>query len=115
MLVCGSRTWSDYQAVFNRLARLPEGTTIVHGGASGADALAGNAARALGFTEHVFPADWNTYGKSAGYRRNQQMIDSGVDLVIAFHRGKSRGTQHTIDLAVRYVLPLEVHEWPESR
>lgn len=35
--------------------------------------------------EH-YPADWDTYGKSAGMRRNRQMLEGGQpDLVVAFH------------------------------
>lgn len=38
------------------------------------------------FTE--FPADWDKYGKSAGYIRNQQMLDEGCpDYVVAFPGG----------------------------
>ena len=37
-----------------------------------------------------FPADWDKHGKAAGHIRNQQMLDSGIDLAIEFPGG--RGT-----------------------
>lgn len=37
-----------------------------------------------------FPADWDNHGKAAGHIRNQQMLDSGIDLAIEFPGG--RGT-----------------------
>lgn len=45
-----------------------------------------------------FRADWDTHGKSAGYKRNSQMADH-ADMLIAFWDGKSKGTKHMIDLA----------------
>ena len=112
VLVCGSRTWDAFAPIFVRLAALPDDATVVHGAAPGADTLAGRAARLLGLTVEEHPAEWDKHGKRAGYLRNRQMIDSGVDLVIAFSRDDSRGTANTIDLARRCGLPLEVHEWP---
>ena len=45
-----------------------------------------------------FPADWNKYGKRAGYIRNEQMAKE-ADALIAFWDGKSKGTKHMIDIA----------------
>ena len=45
-----------------------------------------------------FPAKWDKYGKSAGYRRNTEMADY-ADALIAFWDGKSRGTAHMIKIA----------------
>lgn len=45
-----------------------------------------------------FPADWDKYGKRAGYLRNVQMLDEGKpDLVVAFPGGK--GTAMMVKLA----------------
>lgn len=39
-----------------------------------------------------FPANWTVLGKRAGPYRNQQMVDSGGDVCLAFPLESSRGT-----------------------
>ena len=48
-----------------------------------------------------YPADWDRHGKAAGPIRNQRMIDTGVDLVVAFHDDleHSKGTGHMVKIA----------------
>jgi hypothetical protein len=46
----------------------------------------------------MHPAQWDTYGRSAGYRRNEAMADA-ADSLIAFWDGRSKGTKHMIELA----------------
>lgn len=72
--------------------------TIVSGGAKGADSLAKQYAEEEEQKYIEFLPDWNKFGKSAGFRRNQQIVDA-CDMVIAFWNGESKGTKHTIDLA----------------
>ena len=61
---------------------------IIQGAAKGADSLAGQWAKKNNIEQLVFPADWNTYGKSAGFLRNTEMLQSGKpDLVVAFPGG----------------------------
>lgn len=67
---------------------LSELTEIVSGGAPGADTLAELEAIKREITVKKFPAEWSKYGKSAGPKRNQQMIDEGVpDIIVAFPGG----------------------------
>lgn len=61
---------------------------IIHGAARGADSLAGDWAMKNNIEQLSFPAEWNKYGKSAGFLRNVEMLESGKpDLVIAFPGG----------------------------
>ena len=108
VLVCGSRDWTDETRIFQRLSLLPFGTEIISGAASGADSLAAMVAQTLGFTVREFPADWNRHGRSAGYIRNNEMLNEDPDLVIAFWDGQSRGTAHTIYEAHNRAIPVEV-------
>lgn len=100
VLVCGSRSWRDDGPIKERLARLPRGVRIIHGGARGADLIAARAARALGIPEQGFPADWRSLGRRAGIVRNLALLDQRPDLVVAFWDGCSTGTQHVIETAV---------------
>ena len=91
VIVCGGRNYRDRNRVAAVLGRLDPGTDIiVHGGAPGADRLAADVAAERGFAVEEHPADWDRHGKAAGPIRNQQMLDAGADLVIAFPGG--RGT-----------------------
>lgn len=49
--------------------------TIVSGGARGADRLADEVARSLGLMSVVIEADWEEYGRRAGYLRNLAMAE----------------------------------------
>lgn len=71
---------------------------IVSGAARGADRLGEQFAIKYGLKLTKFPADWDKYGKSAGYRRNAEMAKY-ADVLFAFWDGKSKGTQHMINLA----------------
>lgn len=103
VLVCGPRTWNSYGRIFWALAALKRDIgpfVVVHGGANGADKMAGRAAHALGLKEEVHIPDWRPHGvydAGAGFKRNIIMLESGIYLVLAFGWGK--GTRHTISNA----------------
>ena len=94
VLVCGSRNWTDADAILEALVALgPVIEVVIEGEAPGADSLAREAAQRLDIPVLKFPADWTKYGKAAGPIRNQQMLDEGhPDLVLAFPLQASRGT-----------------------
>lgn len=98
VLVCGGRDFSDVHLLSVTLGAILEGagiTEIIHGGASGADTLAGRYAVRKGIPVTVFPADWKAHGKAAGPIRNAQMLSEGrPDMVVAFKGG--RGTDDMI-------------------
>lgn len=71
---------------------------IIQGEARGADTLAKDWALRNKVMTLSFPANWKQYGKSAGYRRNTQMLEEGKpDIVIAFPGG--RGTEMMCEIA----------------
>ncbi|ASZ75494.1 hypothetical protein KIW74_gp34 [Mycobacterium phage Kimona] len=101
VLVTGSRNWKDRPTIWNALhAELsisPEGIVVVHGGARGADDIADRWAHGMnqmGYKVRVekHDAEWGRYGKRAGMIRNQQMVDAGADVCLAFPLPGSVGT-----------------------
>lgn len=92
ILVCGGRDFDNWSLLDMTLIRIcwdVEEIIIIEGGARGADFLARVWAKHCGFEYEEYPADWNKYGKSAGYIRNKQMLTEGdPDLVVAFPGGK---------------------------
>jgi hypothetical protein len=93
VLFCGSRDWDDLAAIRSVMADLGPDLLVVHGGARGADRMAGGVAAELGHKVRVYAANWGEHGKAAGPIRNAQMLAAeDVDLVVAFPRGESRGT-----------------------
>ena len=101
VLVCGGRDYADYERLYQILDDFNKGypgLQICHGGARGADILAGGWAAERGVPCTVFPADWGRYGRGAGPIRNKQMLDEfKPNMVIAFPGGA--GTQNMIRLA----------------
>jgi len=112
VIVAGSRSFTDYlwmelllDMYFQRYS--PDQIEIVSGGAWGADRLGEIYAKTHGMALKVMPAHWEKYGKSAGYRRNEQMAQYATHCVV-FWDGESRGTGHMIDLAKQYNLALRI-------
>jgi len=103
VIVCGGRSFDDLLAVKDALLAVKP-SLVIHGGAPGADQAAGRAAFELGIAVRVFPADWVQYGKSAGPRRNQEMVEAGADLVLSFPGG--RGTADLVARAKRAGIPV---------
>lgn len=110
ILVTGSRDWTDDAkldwAIMNELQE-GEDAVIVHGGARGADWMAETAAIAWGVQSEVHRADWEKYGKRAGFVRNQEMVDAGADVCLAFIRNNSRGATMCAQLAEKAGIPVK--------
>lgn len=91
VLVTGGRDFSDQELLFEALDRLHARhgfTVLVHGDASGADRLSGEWATARGVPVEAHPADWKRHGRAAGPIRNQKMLDTEPELLVAFPGGK---------------------------
>jgi hypothetical protein len=112
VLVCGSRNWTERTLIRLHLASFvmydTDEQTCIHGHAPGADQIAGEIALDLGYWVEPHPANWRKYGKKAGPIRNREMLDRQPDVVLAFQKGASRGTQDTIDEARCRGIPVRV-------
>jgi uncharacterized phage-like protein YoqJ len=73
---------------------------VVHGGAIGFDTQVSKVAKRLGIKEEVHKPDWNTFGKSAGYRRNKTIVDSSDTLVVLWDRRTKGGTFQALNYAL---------------
>lgn len=73
-------------------------SSVISGAARGVDQLGERWAKEHGIPVLRMPAEWKTYGRSAGYRRNEDMASLG-DALIAIWDGKSHGTRHMIETA----------------
>jgi hypothetical protein len=102
LIVAGSRGFTDYAKLSMQLMRLAnndldnKAVSIVSGMARGADALAVRFAKEHGVKLYEYPANWDKYGKRAGFLRNEQMGQAANGL-LAFWDGESRGTKHMIE------------------
>lgn len=97
--VVGSRKLKNYRYIEKRLlTHFNKGDILISGGANGADSLAEEFADKHGYLKKIFPANWELYGRSAGYKRNVDIVEN-CDLLIAFWDGESKGTKHSINLA----------------
>jgi YspA, cpYpsA-related SLOG family len=98
ILVTGSRDWDDPWIIEQMLRRAAYGhreVTLVSGHCpNGVDAYAEEIAYELDWHVEIHPAEWLAWGKRAGFIRNQQMVDLGADICLAFRRNNSKGTTH---------------------
>ena len=111
VLICGGRDYDDYDTFKTCLSAKQVAvpfTVIIHGAATGADTMADKYAKNHNIAALSFPvskADWKKYGKSAGPRRNRQMLRDGKpDLIMAFPGGS--GTADMVKQARKAGVPV---------
>jgi len=110
VIVAGSRSITDYYVVKDAIEDSGFNITeVVCGGAKGVDRLGRDWAFFNVIPVKEFPAKWKEYGKSAGYIRNAEIIEY-ADAIVAIWDGKSKGTKHSIDLAIKNGLDYYVKE-----
>lgn len=123
MLVCGSRDWDDAVLLFEECSRVADEyrrevlhesyapVVVLEGDSGRADLWADAWAQLSLHAVERFPARWRengVYNPQAGFERNSEMIARVPDVVVAFQKNKSRGTQDTIDKGRAAGIPVEV-------
>ena len=113
IIIAGGRDFMDYNLLKEKTNKILQEKKVTHkiviisGCARGADTLGLRYASENTFDVEEYPADWDKYGKKAGYMRNVEMAEN-ADALIAFWDGKSKGTKHMIDIATERNLPIRV-------
>jgi hypothetical protein len=113
LIIAGSRALSDMELLKTSFAQFSEKHPEIHideivsGTARGPDTNAILFARENNIPVKEFPADWDKYGRSAGFIRNEEMAKY-ADGLLALWDGKSRGTKHMIDTMKRMGKPIQV-------
>lgn len=117
VIVAGGRDFNDYDFLSNTLdklfSNLHDDVIILCGKARGADALGEKYANDHGYQVDYYPADWDRYGKSAGYLRNLEMARN-ADCLVAFWDGESKGTKHMIEVAYKFGLEIRVKKYTKE-
>lgn len=119
LLIVGSRNFTNYCYLEMRINDYIKGKehllpVIISGGAKGADSLAERYAKENKLELKVFEAEWDKFGKSAGYKRNRIMhkfIANNFEhrVCLAFWDGKSKGTQHNFKLSKEFNTELLIY------
>lgn len=107
-IIAGSRDVTNYNELIKAIQECTwKPTTVLCGLARGVDMLGERWAKENDIDVEYYIANWNKYGKKAGYVRNEEMAKN-ADALIALWDGKSRGTAHMVDLACEYGLDIFV-------
>lgn len=118
-IVAGSRTYNNFSQMKNYMDFLlqnKEDVLIISGGANGADSLAERyAEESPKCSLIVMNAEWELYGKAAGYIRNEKMHKTAAHFkdrgCVLFWNGVSKGTKQNIALARKYNTPIKIYRF----
>lgn len=118
VIIAGGRDFDDYESLEKTMDNLLVNKTnydiiVVCGKARGADTLGEQYAQNRGYKIDYYPADWNKYGRSAGFILNEQMAQN-ADALVAFWDGESRGTKSMIELANMYGLQVRIKRYAKQ-
>lgn len=116
--VTGGRHYEDTgfaHELLDRLHAMQRVDLLLHGGADGADSIAGSWALYHArppVRVRVFDAEWAKYGTKAGPIRNRRMLEDGEpELLVAFPGGF--GTTDCVRQARQMGIPV-VSEWADT-
>lgn len=108
ILITGGRDFTDREYIESELNKFymkyKKGIELILGGAPGVDTFAEDWARFMRVDHNVKYADWDLYGKSAGFIRNKLMAEQKPDFAIAFPGDK--GTNMMIEICIRKNIPV---------
>ena len=104
----GSRTFENYEMLVNEILKLNlKIYSVISGGTKGVYTLAEKWTKENIIPIILFKPDWKKYGRAAGLRRNESIIES-YKYCLAFWDGKSKRTKFSIDLCKKLKKPIKV-------
>ena len=88
----------DYYSVERKFLQIyKKGDTLISGGCSkGGDRFAEIIADKFDISIKIFPADWEKYGKGAGFVRNTDIAKESDILIACVSEDRTGGTEDTI-------------------
>lgn len=114
-IISGSRSCTELRHIYDAVkASGFSPSVVISGTCRGPDRFGEEWAKANGVPIERFPADWNQYGKQAGYIRNVDMA-CHAEALIAVWDGESNGTRHMINAARAKGLKVFVYMFKEER
>lgn len=117
LAVVGTRWFEDFDLfvkILDRLRLVKEIDVIISGGAEGVDSMAEHYAEVNGIPTEIYLAEWDKYGKGAGFIRNKIIWDNS-DIGLAIWDGKSKGTAHSFDIAKKQGKDLYIYNYTEDK
>ena len=110
VIIAGSRTIWEKKYTYDAIKQSGfQITEILVGGANGPDWHGELYAIEHDIPFEVFVAEWQRYGKAAGYKRNVEMAKYAEALIAVWDR-ESRGTLHMIEIARMKGLQIFIYE-----
>ena len=117
VVITGSRHWTDRAAMRRVLEGWPPGSVVIHGAQRGADRIAGEIAKSLGYEVEPYPAAW--VPGDGGPERNARMIARLKEyraqgrrcFVVAFPLPGGRGTRNCVRQAREAGFPILLPLW----
>jgi predicted Rossmann fold nucleotide-binding protein DprA/Smf involved in DNA uptake len=106
--IIGSRDFPRLSMIDAYVAALPPDTTVISGGARGADRRAVYAAQRRGLATEEYEPDLARYGSPRAYVVRNRQIVAAADKVVAFWDGASNGTAMTLRFAREAGKPVEI-------
>lgn len=115
VIIAGGRNFTDLEGlrkVFEEWFKdkSNDEVTVISDCAKGADQIGEKIAEMYGLKVERYRADWDRYGKSAGYKRNVVMAQNATHLLAAWD-GKSKGTKHMINIAECADLVVKIYSY----
>lgn len=127
LIISGSKSFNDYSLLSANVIRILKendgvngrekfdfnSLEIITGGSLGTDKLGETFAKNNNIQNKIFTAQWNIFGSAAALSRNTDMINYVANsdddsILIAFWDNQDRTTEHIIQTAKEYNIPVYV-------